>query len=173
MFSFFKDTCIFEAILFLNTLSLTRAGTIMKGKMKRKSSSRDKRADNCLFCPLEIILRVENISSHLLEWLATECWLCHKRLPIHSSVHFSKEISVLHVLQVSFTEQLLSNILPLLSLSLSWSGCFVPGWRICYRQVFQKVWVHRSTAILKLKRLHSSSDCITGCPMTTAPPFQG
>lgn len=173
MFSFFKDTCIFEAILFLNTLSLTRAGTIMKGKMKRKSSSRDKRADNCLFCPLEIILRVENISSHLLEWLATECWLCHKRLPIHSSVHFSKEISVLHVLQVSFTEQLLSNILPLLSLSLSWSGCFVPGWRICYRQVFQKVWVHRSTAILKLKRLHSSSDCITGCPMTSAPPFQG
>lgn len=110
-----------------NTLSFTRAGTIMKGKMKRKSSSRDQRADNCLCCPLERILRVENISSHLQERLATECWLSHKRLPIHSSVHFSKEISVLHVLQVSFTEQPLSNILPLLSLSLSWSGCFVPG----------------------------------------------
>jgi len=120
------------------TLSLASARSVMKGKMKRKSSSRFKRAANCFSTLLEIILRVENTSSHLLDWLATECCLCHQRLPIHSSTHFSKEISVLHVLQVSFTEQLLSNMLSLFSLSLSWSGCFILGQRMCYTHVFQQ-----------------------------------
>lgn len=160
----FKTPAYLKQFSSLTLSALPGLRPLLRGRWRGNPHPETKELPTTFSALLEIILRVENIFSHLVEWLAAECCLCHKRLPIHSSTHFSKQISVLHVLQVSFTEQLLSNLLSLLSLSLCWSGCFILGQRICYRHVFQKGWVPRSTTSLywNSRDLHSSSDSVTG-----------
>lgn len=118
LFFFFKTPAYLKQFSPLTRSASPGLGLLWRGRRGGNPHPEIKELPTAFSALLEIILRVENLSSHLLEWLATECSLCHGRLPIHSSVHFSKEISVvMFFLQVSFTKQLLSNMLPLLSLS--------------------------------------------------------